>query len=122
MIKLLIIIVILNVTLSASIFKQQIFLNKKTNKKPTVEWKSASEYSNNPTYTQVVEVAKKNCSKQCQLSNTIKFKKVVKVAKQLVQGMLWSLQVEFSNKSTKVLQIYEDLDGSFEFDSCKDNI
>ncbi|CAD8202451.1 unnamed protein product [Paramecium pentaurelia] len=121
MIKLLIVIVILNITLSTPIIRQQILLNKKAKKQPTLDWKSVSEYSNNPTYNQVVEVAKKNCSQQCKLSKTVKLKKVLKVAKQLVQGMLWNLQVEFSDQSTKVLQVYEDLDGSFEFDSCKDN-
>ncbi|CAD8210661.1 unnamed protein product [Paramecium octaurelia] len=122
MIKLLIVIVILNITLSAPILRQQVLASKKAKKEPILDWKSASEYSNNPTYTQVVEVAKKNSSQQCKLGKTVKLKKVLKVAKQLVQGMLWNLQVEFSDNSTKVLKVYEDLDGSFEFDSCKDTI
>ncbi|CAK91065.1 unnamed protein product (macronuclear) [Paramecium tetraurelia] len=96
-------------------------MNEKPKKKPAIEWRSTSEFENNSNYVRVVEFTKQNYQKECSMNKTITFTKVLQVAKQMQQGFLWSLQVEFSDKTIKIIQIYEDLDGVLEFDSCKDN-
>ncbi|CAD8120228.1 unnamed protein product [Paramecium sonneborni] len=127
MIKLLVVILILslhvslNESLSIPSLNHQVQMNQKPKKKPAIEWRNTSEFENNPTYDKVLELAKKNYQAECQMNKSITFSKVLQVAKQIQQGMLWSLQVEFSDKSIKIIQIFEDLDGVLEFDSCKDN-
>ncbi|CAD8109539.1 unnamed protein product [Paramecium primaurelia] len=111
----------LNESISIPSLNHQVQMNQKPKKKPAIEWRNTSEFENNPTYVKVVEVAKNNFQSQCNMNKTITFSKVLQVAKKIEQGFLWSLQVEFSDKSIKIIQIFEDLDGNLEFDSCKDN-
>lgn len=62
---------------------------KKPAKKPVLEWSNPSAYSSNPTYTQVVNLVKGESVKECNLKSTVKFTKVLEVAKKLVSGILW---------------------------------
>ncbi|CAK91066.1 unnamed protein product (macronuclear) [Paramecium tetraurelia] len=83
-----------------------------------VRWQSPNNYKNDENYFQALEKAKQDFHKVCHLPNGVTWVKVEKVGLQIVQGRMWWFEVKLSDKKTYQMEVYQDLQDTFELDEC----
>ncbi|CAD8120229.1 unnamed protein product [Paramecium sonneborni] len=93
-------------------------INKKQELLGGIRWDTPENFKNDEDYQKAVRTARNEFHQVCHLQNNVIWIRVDKVGFQIVEGIMWWLEVQLSSIKVQEMKVLQELEGTFKLVGC----